>query len=71
MFGAERLMWGSDYPQHYSEPYADHVALARSVCARLSAADQARFLGGTALELWPELEPRAASMSPEDANSAW
>jgi predicted TIM-barrel fold metal-dependent hydrolase len=56
-FGVERLMWGSDYPQHYAEPYEEHVALARSVCAGLSAADQARFLGGTALELWPELEP--------------
>jgi L-fuconolactonase len=55
LFGVERLMWGSDYPQHYSETYAEHVALARWVCSRLSAADQARFLGGTALELWPEL----------------
>jgi L-fuconolactonase len=56
-FGVERLMWGSDYPQHYTEPYADHLALARFACSRLSAADQARFLGGTALELWPELCP--------------
>jgi predicted TIM-barrel fold metal-dependent hydrolase len=55
LFGVERLMWGSDYPQHYSETYAEHVALALWVCSRLSAADQERFLGGTALELWPEL----------------
>jgi predicted TIM-barrel fold metal-dependent hydrolase len=55
IFGAERLMWGSDYPQHYSETYAEHVALARWVCSRLRRADQERFLGGTALELWPEL----------------
>jgi predicted TIM-barrel fold metal-dependent hydrolase len=57
VFGVERLMWGSDYPQHYSETYEEHLALARYICARLSAADQARFLGGTALELWPELAP--------------
>jgi L-fuconolactonase len=57
IFGAERLMWGSDYPQHYTETYAEHVALARWACSRLRRADQERFLGGTALELWPELAP--------------
>ncbi|HEY1282368.1 MAG TPA: amidohydrolase family protein, partial [Acidimicrobiales bacterium] len=56
-FGAGRLMWGSDYPQHYEETYAEHLALARWACSRLPAADQERFLGGTALELWPELAP--------------
>jgi L-fuconolactonase len=55
VFGAERLMWGSDYPQHFTETYAEHVAMARWACSRLPAADQERFLGGTALELWPEL----------------
>jgi L-fuconolactonase len=55
IFGVERLMWGSDYPQHYTETYADHVAFARWACSRLGRADQERFLGGTALELWPEL----------------
>jgi predicted TIM-barrel fold metal-dependent hydrolase len=57
VFGVERLMWGSDYPQHHSEPYAEIVDLARHSCSRLSASEQARFLGGTALELWPELAP--------------
>ena len=57
IFGAERLMWGSDYPQHYEETYAEHLALARWACSRLAAADQERFLGSTALELWPELAP--------------
>jgi len=55
VFGAERLMWGSDYPQHFEETYGQHVALARWASSRLPAADQERFLGGTALELWPEL----------------
>jgi predicted TIM-barrel fold metal-dependent hydrolase len=57
VFGVERLMWGSDFPQHHSEPYAEIAALARRSCERLTAAEQARFLGGTALELWPELAP--------------
>ena len=56
-FGVERLMWGSDYPQHYHEPYPVIVDLARHACSRLTADEQARFLGGTALELWPELAP--------------
>jgi L-fuconolactonase len=54
-FGVERLMWGSDYPQHHSEPYPDIVEYGRHACARLSPSEQARFLGGTALEIWPEL----------------
>jgi predicted TIM-barrel fold metal-dependent hydrolase len=81
-FGVERLMWGSDYPQHHnephgapwgsrsdaatarrrpgnSEPYAEIVDLGRHACSRLSPAEQARFLGGTALEIWPELTPHA------------
>ncbi|HEY2303138.1 MAG TPA: amidohydrolase family protein [Acidimicrobiales bacterium] len=55
VFGAERLMWGSDYPQHHSEPYPEIVALAHHACSRLSPTEQARFLSGTAVELWPEL----------------
>jgi L-fuconolactonase len=55
IFGVDRLMWGSDYPQHYGETYRGHVELARWMCSRLSAGGQERFLGGTALELWPEL----------------
>jgi L-fuconolactonase len=57
VFGVERLMWGSDYPQHHSEPYPEIVDFARHACSRLTPAEQARFLSGTALELWPELQP--------------
>jgi L-fuconolactonase len=57
VFGVERLMWGSDYPQHHAEPYPAIVDLARHACSRLSPSEQARFLGGTALELFPELAP--------------
>ena len=56
VFGVERLMWGSDYPQHHTEPYPEIVDFARHACSRLSASEQARFLGGTALEIWPELK---------------
>jgi L-fuconolactonase len=54
-FGTHRLMWGSDYPQHHSEPYPEIVEYGRRACSRLSPSEQARFLAGTALELWPEL----------------
>jgi predicted TIM-barrel fold metal-dependent hydrolase len=60
VFGVERLMWGSDYPQHHSEPYPEIVDLARHACSRLTASEQARFLGGTALDLFPELSPEPA-----------
>jgi predicted TIM-barrel fold metal-dependent hydrolase len=54
-FGAARLLWGSDYPQTHDRPYGDMVALAQRAVANFDAAARARFLGGTALELWPEL----------------
>lgn len=57
VFGVDRLMWGSDYPQHFSEPYPEIVDLARHACSRLTSSEQARFLSGTALEIWPELTP--------------
>jgi L-fuconolactonase len=54
-FGAERLLWGSDYSQTHDRGYAEMVDLAQRSCVGLSEADRMRFLGGTALELWPEL----------------
>jgi predicted TIM-barrel fold metal-dependent hydrolase len=54
-FGADRLLWGSDYSQTHDRSYADMVALARLAAASLRADERERFLGGTALELWPEL----------------
>lgn len=54
-FGAERLVWGSDYPQTHDRPYRELVALGREACAGLPADDQARVLGGNALRLWPSL----------------
>ena len=36
-------------------PYAALVGLARHACSRLSRDEQAAFLGGNALRLWPSL----------------
>jgi predicted TIM-barrel fold metal-dependent hydrolase len=54
-FGAERIVWGSDFPQTHDRPYADLVALARRTCSDLSERDRDLVLGGTAARLWPEL----------------
>ena len=54
-FGAERLVWGSDYPQTHDRSYADLVALGRASCASLSATDRDLVLGRNALRLWPAL----------------
>jgi predicted TIM-barrel fold metal-dependent hydrolase len=50
-FGADRLIWGSDYPQTEGT-YADMLALAQRASRRLDEAAQAEFLGGTARRLW-------------------
>jgi L-fucono-1,5-lactonase len=55
-FGAHRLMWGSDYSQTHDHPYPELVARQRHAASRLSDEDRDRYLGGTALTLWPELE---------------
>ncbi|MCY4036114.1 MAG: amidohydrolase family protein [bacterium] len=54
-FGVNRLMWGSDYSQTHDRPYAELAEQARVACAGLTRDERARFLGGTALALWPEL----------------
>ncbi len=56
-FGAERLVWGSDYPQTHDRSYPELVALAERACRNLSERDRGLVMGGTALQLWPELAP--------------
>lgn len=52
-FGAERVCWGSDHPQHQANTYAEKVDVARHASRRLRPEDRALFLGGTAARLWP------------------
>lgn len=52
-FGADRLTWGSDFPQTRDRPYGELVALARRGCACLTSADRDALLGATATRLWP------------------
>ena len=54
-FGVHRLMWGSDYSQTHDRSYPELADQARAACSRLSESEQAQFLSGTALALWPEL----------------
>lgn len=54
-FGAERLMWGSDYSQTNHLTYPELVELGRYSRSRLSPKDRASFESGTALKFWPEL----------------
>ncbi len=55
VFGADRLLWGSDYPQTHDRSYSALVEMGRTACSRLSPADQRGFLGENALRLWPRL----------------
>jgi len=52
-FGADRIMWGSDFSQTHSGSYVELVALAREAFGELSAPDRRLCLGGTAASLWP------------------
>jgi predicted TIM-barrel fold metal-dependent hydrolase len=52
-FGADRICWGSDFPQTQI-PYPDMVALAQHAARNLSAGDQEQFFAGTATTLWWE-----------------
>ena len=54
-FGLDRIMWGSDYSQTHDRPYSELADQARLACSNMSTSEQAQFLGGTALALWPEL----------------
>jgi len=54
-FGAGRLLWGSDYPASHDRSYRDWVELARASTHKLARDETDLYLGGTALQLWPEL----------------
>lgn len=52
LFGAERIVWGSDHPQVHDRPYADLVALAVHAVDGLDPTTQAAILGKNAARLW-------------------
>lgn len=54
-FGADHVMWGSDFCQTHDRNYLELVGLAKSAFARLPLDDQHQCLAGTAMSLWPTL----------------
>ncbi len=53
IFGANRVMWGSDWPVCLLQAsYAQWHDAARELCGGLSEADKARVFGGTALAFY-------------------
>ncbi len=57
-FGADRLMWGSDFSQTHSGSYKELVELGKEAFSGLTTKDQQLCLGGTALRLWPCLQAK-------------
>lgn len=51
-FGAERMMWGSDFSQTHDRSYAELVALGRRAFSGLSEREREACLGGTAARLF-------------------
>jgi predicted TIM-barrel fold metal-dependent hydrolase len=54
-FGAERIMWGSDFCQTHDRPYRELVQLGRDAFAGLGDSDAEKCLSGTARRLWADL----------------
>jgi len=54
-FGAERVMWGSDFSQTHDRSYPELVALARHAFGGLSEAQRQQCFVGTPRSLWPSL----------------
>jgi predicted TIM-barrel fold metal-dependent hydrolase len=53
-FGAERMIWGSNYPAH-AGPMSHLLDEAQQALSCLSEADRASILSGTARRLYPAL----------------
>lgn len=54
-FGAERLLWGSNYPVSQEGSYADMVNLGRTSLPFLSVGERDQMLAGNALRFWTGL----------------
>jgi predicted TIM-barrel fold metal-dependent hydrolase len=57
VFGANRLMWCSDWPQVHDRPYKQLVQEGIEAGSLLSDSERDNYLGGTALSIWPVLRP--------------
>lgn len=55
-FGAERLMWGSNWSFTHDRPYPELVDVARAASKGLGPHAQADYLGGTAMRHVPRLQ---------------
>jgi L-fuconolactonase len=58
-FTPQRMMWGTNYPANRVGGYAAQVEIGRTAVPFLSADDRAWILGGTAMEVWPQLKANA------------
>jgi L-fuconolactonase len=54
-FGANRLMWGSNFPATHDRPLTEQLALAQEDLWFVPAEQQRWLFGETALTLWPAL----------------
>ncbi len=52
LFGAERVVWGSDHPQVHDRAYSELVTLVGDALSGLDAVTRAAVLGGTTARLW-------------------
>lgn len=53
VFGADRIMWGSDWPVcRLQASYDDWIGAARALTGHLAAEDQAKIFGGTAIRFY-------------------
>jgi L-fuconolactonase len=68
VFGPERLLWGSDYPQT-GDDYGALLTLARHAARRLPPAGRRDFFGGTAARIFgfQDLLPTSGATSSENA----
>lgn len=57
-FGAERLLWGSNYPVSQEGSYAEMARLGERALPFLSDAEREAMLGGNALHFWPRPNDR-------------
>ena len=51
-FGAERLCWGSDFPQIEGREYGELLRIGLAAAAELDDTERASFLDGTSARLW-------------------